>query len=203
MSRRITAFSAILLAAALLLGVAAFVWLNGAGSAGAETTVEPIDIYMDDDPWVWSSAALDSPPEEKTLVFENYNGDESLDDRMVEFTRRVLGSWSTGCSIVLRTAHDDIPALFGYPDMSYSEFKEKFNAVQDGVKSMWDAISKRIWTKVRQRVGDKYADYTGLYIWWENGFTSSYQEGGTSYDYSQYTMMLSPRYGGYRDSVAE
>ena len=203
MSRRITAFSAILLAAALLLGAAAFVWLNGAGSAGAETTVEPIDIYMDDDPWVWSSAALDSPPEVKTLVFENYNGDESLDDRMVEFTRRALGSWSTGCSIVLRTAHDDIPALFGYPDMSYSEFKEKFNAVQDGVKSMWDAISKRIWTKVRQRVGDKYADYTGLYTWWENGFIISYQEGGTSYDYSQYTMMLSPRYGGYRDSVAE
>lgn len=202
MSRRITAFSAILLVAALLLGVAAFVWLNGAGSAGAETTVEPIDIYMDDDPWVWSSAALDSPPEEKTLVFENYNGDESLDDRMVEFTRRALGSWSTGCSIVLRTAHDDIPALFGYPDMSYSEFKEKFNAVQDGVKSMWDAISKRIWTKVRQRMGDKYLDYAGVHSWWDNGYSIEYAEGGTSYDYTEYTMLIRSRYiTGYRDGV--
>lgn len=204
MSRRITAFSAILLAAALLLGVAAFVWLNGAGSAGAEEAEEvvPITLYMDDDPYAWTSAALDNPPATRTLVFENYNGDESLDEQMVEYKYQALSSWTTSCRIVLRTNHDDIPALFGHPEMSYEEFKAEFNAVQDGVKNMWNAISKRVWTKVRQRMGDKYLDYTGAHSWWDNGYSIEYAEGGTSYDYTEYTMLIRSRYiTGYRDGV--
>ena len=204
MSRRITAFSAILLAAALLLGAAAFVWVNGVGGAGAEEAEEvvPITLYMDDDPYAWTSAALDNSPATRTLVFENYNGDESLDEQMVEYTYQALSSWTTSCRIVLRTNHDDIPALFGHPEMSYEEFKAEFNAVQDGVKNMWNAISKRVWTKVRQRMGDKYLDYAGAHSWWDNGYSIEYAEGGTSYDYTEYTMLIRSRYiTGYRDSV--
>ena len=204
MSRRITAFSAILLAAALLLGAAAFVWVNGVGGAGAEEAEEvvPITLYMDDDAYAWTAAALDNPPATRTLVFENYNGDESLDEQMVEYTYQALSSWTTSCRIVLRTNHDDIPALFGHPEMSYEEFKAEFNAVKDGVKNMWNAISKRVWTKVRQRMGDKYLDYAGVHSWWDNGYSIEYAEGGTSYDYTEYTMLIRSRYiTGYRDGV--
>ncbi len=203
MSRRITAFLTIVLTAVFLLAMAAFVCVNGAGSAGAEEAqVVPMTIYMEDDPYVWTSEALNEPPATKTLVFENYDNDVSSDEQMVEYTYQVLASWTTSCKIVLRTNHEDVPSIFGYPDMTYAEFKEKFGS--DGVKDLWDAISKRVWTKVRERVGDKYADYCGVHSWWDNGFARNYVEGGTSYDYTEFTMLIRSRYvTGYRDSVED